>query len=509
MNAAEHLLGAAALARHGSRVALICGDEELSYSELAARAARAAGALATLGVRPGERVLMLMRDTPEFAAAWLGALRAGAVAVALNTKLSEAEYRHVLADCAPRLAIVEDRLAAARPDLSAELAADGRLAVSGAAPAGLRSWAGLQQHARVAGAFDAAPDSPAFWLYSSGTTGRPKGIVHAHRSVLPAGRAMHEFGIAAGERVFTTSKFFFAYGLEHGLVGALALGASSIVCADWLDPEQALALVSRHRPVAFFSVPSFYRRLLALQAPRLEPFRGVRRFVAAGERLPLQLVEHWKSAVGGEILSLYGMSETFCACMITPPGTSNGVRTGRPIQDVETRLVTAEAHEPAPGEPGVLWIRHPALATGYANLPERTREQFRDGWFCTGDLFVRDAEGFFVHQGRSDEMVKVAGQWVQPGELEEAALAETSVAEAACVPVPDQDGLERLALFVAARGDEGEAARAAAEACERSLPRHKRPKWVRAVAELPRTATGKVQRYKLREILERELSRKT
>jgi benzoate-CoA ligase len=171
-------------------------------------------------------------------------------------------------------------------------------------------------------------------------------------------------------------------------------------------------------------------------------------------------------------------------------------------------LLNANGTESAAEDPGVLWVRHPAQASGYANLPEQTREQFRDGWFCSRDLFVRDAEGYYIHQGRSDELIKVAGQWVQPGELEETAAREAAVAEAACVPVQDADGLERLALFVTPRGDAAAAQRAAIEACERALPRHKRPKWVRAVDELPRTATGKVQRYKLREILERELSRK-
>jgi len=269
-----------------------------------------------------------------------------------------------------------------------------------------------------------------------------------------------------------------------------------------------IGIVERHRPSAMFSVPTMYRRLLAEPAARLEPFRSVRRFVAAGERLSPRLVDEWRKRVGAEILNLYGMSETFCACMLTPPGTSDGVRTGRPLARVEVRLAGAEGGEPRAGEPGVLWVHHPALASGYANLPEKTREQFRDGWFCSRDLFVRDAEGFFVHQGRSDELVKIAGQWVQPGELEEAAAAEAAVAEAACVPVLDADGLERLALFVTARADAQEALRAAAAACERLLPRHKRPKWLRAVPELPRTASGKIQRFKLREMLERELAAK-
>src|SRR5213078_831919 len=180
-----------------------------------------------------------------------------------------------------------------------------------------------------------------------------------------------------------------------------------------------------------------------------------------------QLVEHWKQAVGGELLNLYGMSETFCACMITPPGTSDGTRTGRPLAGVEVRL----------DRQGVLWVKHPAQASGYTNLSDQTQEQFRDGWFCSRDVFVEDADGFFVHQGRSDELVKSAWQWVQPGELGSAAAVEPAV------------------------GDAAEALRAAARACELTLPPHKRTRCVRAVAALPRTATGKVQRYKLREIL--------
>jgi len=170
------------------------------------------------------------------------------------------------------------------------------------------------------------------------------------------------------------------------------------------------------------------------------------------------------------------------------------------------RLLTSEGREAPAGEPGVAWIRHPALCLGYANRPEENRQYFRDGWFCSRDMFLKDAQGLYSHQGRSDELVKVAGQWVQPGELEEVVLGEPSIAEVACVPCADADGFERLALFVAPRAQAEEAVAAATRACEMNLPRHKRPKWVRPIAELPRTATGKVQRFKLREILERELA---
>jgi len=510
VNAAEQLLGVEALARHGDRVALLCGEEALSYRDLADRVIRAAGALRALGVQPGDRVLLLMRDTPEFAAAWLGAVRAGAAAIALNTKLTEEEFRHIRADSGARLAIVEDGFATARPDLAAEQAREGSLAIAGATvPNGARDWRAEVARAEPAAAIDAGPTTPAFWLYSSGTTGKAKGIVHTHASVMASGEALRLLGIAAGERVFATSKYFFAYGLEHGLLGTLAVGATGIALPDWADPESALAAAARHRPVAMFSVPTFYRRLLAEAPEKLASLRPIRHFIAAGERLPLPVIEQWQRAVGNQILSLYGNSEAYCACMMMPPGSESRGRTGRLLPLTEARLRDATGNEPAEGDPGVLWLRHPALAGGYVNRPDQTRVQFEDGWYCTQDLFVRDAEGFYIHQGRADELVKIAGQWVQPGELEETAAAEPSVAEAACVSVTDAEGFERLALFVTARGDEAGALDAAILACEQRLPRFKRPKWVRSVAELPRTATGKVQRYKLRELLQRELAGKS
>lgn len=506
MNAAEHLLGPEALARHGARIAFHCEGESVSYAEFASRVARAAAALAALGVKPGDRVLLLLRDTPEFAAAWLGAVRAGAVAIGLNTKLSEQEYRYIRADSAARLAIIEDVFVRARPDLTAELAREGRLVVAGE---GTPSWREALVQAPAVPAFDAHPELPAFWLYSSGTTGKPKGIIHSHKDIAPAGQVQREvFGLGPGDIVLTTSKLFFAYALEMGLLGSLAIGATSVLNPDWPDIGPVADLAARYAPTAFFSVPSFYRRLLALPAQQLAAFRSVRRFVSAGERMPAPVLEQWQRATGRDILGVYGMSETFCVCLATPPDQATALRTGKPLAGVGTRLLTPEGNEVPPSEPGVLWVKHPALALGYANRPEQTAAQYKDGWFCTNDVFVRDADGCFMHQGRSDELVKIAGQYVQPGELEEAVAGEPAIGEAACAPVLDGDGFERLALFVTARGDEDAALSAAARACEDKLPRHKRPKWIRAVADLPRTGTGKVQRFRLREMLERELAGK-
>jgi 3-hydroxybenzoate/4-hydroxybenzoate---CoA ligase len=289
VNAAEYLLGAGALAKHGARVALLCGDEAVTYHQLAERVRRSAAAFDAAGIRPGDRVLLLMRDTPEFAAAWLGAVRAGAVVVSLNSRLTDAEYRHIRAESAARVLLVEDGIASARADLAREFSSDARMLVAGASVRGPHAWRELLAGARDVPAFDAPPEHPAFCLYSSGTTGRPKGILHAHKDVLPAGQAFRAFGIGADDRVFTTSKFFFAYGLEHGLLGTLALGATSILFPDWPDAEALVKTARAHRPTALFSVPTLFRRLLALPAEQLESFRAVRRFAAGGEPMSVQL----------------------------------------------------------------------------------------------------------------------------------------------------------------------------------------------------------------------------
>lgn len=510
MNAADELLGETALARHGPRTALICGDEQLSYTQLAGRVRRAAGALTAMGVRPGERVLLLMRDTPDMAAAWLGVVRMGAVAVALNSKLTEEDYRHIHTDSGARIALIEDVFVAARPDLAKEFAAEGGLVVVGSDDhriAGAIAWRDALRAAHDdLPVHDARRDEPAFWLYSSGTTGRPKGIIHTQGNLLLAGMGQREvLRLGAEDRVLATSKLFFSYALEHGLIGPLSLGATAILHPDWADPGSICALVARHRPTAFYSVPSFYRSLLDQPESARASLAAVRYFVSAGERLPPSVNDAWQQATHREILGLYGMSETFCVAMMTPPGTVRGPRTGRPLTGVDAMLRDEAGAEVDVGKPGVLWMRHPAIALGYANRPEATREQFVDGWFCTRDVFVRDAEGFYAHQGRSDDFIKVAGQWVQPSDVEEAVQGEAAVSEAACVPVTDDAGFERLALFVVPASDAGAAIEAAERACEARLPRHKRPRWIRSLDEIPRTATGKMQRFKLREILEQEL----
>lgn len=499
LNAADVLLAHAGEASLRAQPAILQADRSVSYGELAQLSARVANTLRAAGLEAGDRLCMLMDDSPMFCATFLGALKAGLVAVPVNTRLPSSDVGFILRDSEARLVIYDPAHASL-----AEQATEGRtrLQVARGGPGSLEALA--CDATPMQSSHPTREDEVAFWLYSSGTTGRPKAILHSHANASRAGKLLREVAsVRPGTVILATSKLFFAFALDNAFTGALACGSTTILNEDWPEPEAIAAQVERHRPGVFFTVPTFFRRLLALPKQKLAPFSRIPIVATGGERLPDAILRQWRTAVGTEILVCYGMSETFCNAISNFPGRTRDGSTGVPLAGVQTRIVDNAGAEVAPGEPGVLWLRHPSLALGYKD-PAATAQAFRDGWFCTGDLFTRDADGYFYHQGRSDELYKVAGQWVRPAELEEAVLLDENVREAACVVVPDRDGFDRLALFVVPRDAPGAAA-TAAERRAAALPRHSRPKWIREVTELPRTATGKIQRFRLRAQLSAEL----
>ena len=503
-NAADVLLVHAGDASLRAQPAIVQAGRAIGYGELAELSARVAAALRGAGLSPGDLVCMLMDDSPMFCATFLGAIKAGLVAIPLNTRLTASDIGFILGDSEAKLLLFDP----AHASLAAQATSSARGPRLLAARGDRDSLEARAQHAspmRVS--YPSGATDPAFWLYSSGTTGRPKAILHSHANAAHAGKLLREVaGVRPGTVILATSKLFFAFALDNAFTGALACGATTILNEDWPDPETIASQVERYRPNVFFTVPTFFRRLLALPKEKLAAFSGIPINATGGERLPESILRQWRATVGTEILVCYGMSETFCNAISNMPGRMRDGSTGVPLQGVQARILDADGRETGPGEPGVLWLRHPSLALRYKDL-EATARAFRDGWFCTGDLFTRDADGFYYHQGRSDELYKVAGQWVKPTELEEAVLADGHVREAACVVVPDQDGFDRLALFVVPSDVTG-AARPAAERCAGSLPKHSQPKWVREVAELPRTATGKIQRFRLRAQMMAELAQR-
>lgn len=498
LNAADVLLAHAGEASQRAQPAILQAGRSVSYGELEQLAARVANALRGAGLAPGERLCMVMDDSPMFCATFLGALKAGLIAVPVNTRLTPSDVGFILADSEARLVLFDP----AHSSLAAQAAGvRTRVQAARGGPGSLEALA--RDVAPMEASHPTRADEPAFWLYSSGTTGRPKAILHSHANASRAGKLLREVAsVRPGTVILATSKLFFAFALDNAFTGALACGATTILNEEWPEPETIAAQVERHRPGVFFTVPTFFRRLLALPREKLAPFARIPFVATGGERLPDAILRQWRAVVGTEILVCYGMSETFCNAISNFPGRMRDGSTGVPLAGVQTRIVDGAGAEVGPGEPGVLWLRHPSLALGY-NDPAATAQAFREGWFCTGDLFTRDADGYFYHQGRSDELYKVAGQWVRPAELEEAVLLDENVREAACVVVPDRDGFDRLALFVVPRDAPGAAA-SAAERCAAALPRHSQPKWIREVRELPRTATGKIQRFRLRAQLSAE-----
>jgi len=492
LNAAAEILRRGQAPEIAGRTALVCGDERVTYAELTGLVNRAANAFATAGIRRGDRVALLMDDSPLYVAALLGLMLCGAAAIPLNPKLRREDYGFVLADAQTALFVLGESYR----DVVGDVGDAAVLAATGPRDSLEALLANASDIAEPA--FTAADDE-AFWLFSSGTTGRPKGIVHSHRNAVHASKILREV-LALDHRavVLASSKLFFALALDNALFGPLSLGATAVIQPGVPDPETVARQVATLRPTVLFTVPTFYRRLLALDAAALRPFATLPFPMAGGERIPDELAKRWRAAIGTELLAIYGASETFCNVFATFPGSIRRGSVGKALEGVDCRLRERDTGEPAGRDGGVLWVKHPSLALRYSS-DAATAKAFRDGWFCTNDLFTVDADGYWYYQGRADELLKVAGQWVKPTEVEDA-VAGSPIEEAACVVVPDPDGFERLALFVVSK-DPDAAVSAATERAARGLPRHAQPRWIRAVEALPRTSTGKVQRFALRERL--------
>lgn len=508
MNAADEIIGGAIAQGLGERPAMLCLERTVSYRELDAAANRNGHALRDHGVGRGDRVLILMDDSPELAAAYLGALRIGAVAVALNMRLAPRDVLYVIQDSACKVLYVDAEFLHLYEQIAGELASPPQIVVRG----GEASAPALALADFLAGRPDTLESVPvdaeemAFWVYSSGTTGRPKAVVHAHRAVLNSDCLEREyFGIGPGDRVYNTSKLFFSWSLGHSLLGGLRCGATIIVAPGWPDPARVLATIERHRPTILFSTPVMYRNLLRGDAASSPGLRRIRHFMSAGEKLPEHIAEQWLNSFGVPICEGIGASETISLFLCSRPDAYRIGSCGRRVPWAEVRLLDESGAEiTTPDTPGVIAIRTGSQLVGYWNLPEATAKALRDGWYYPGDMFSFDADGFFYHKGRADDMLKISGQWVSPSEIESCASTVPGVAEAIVVAEPNDDGLTRLALFVVPKDEWTNRHTLDAQLTETlrsTLSIYKCPRTIRFLDELPRTATGKVQKYRLREIL--------
>ncbi len=503
-NAADDLIGRNLAAGRADKPAFIDDLGTYSYGDVDRRAARFANVLRSLGVDIEQRILLCLHDTIDFPSAFLGAIRAGVVPVAVNTLLTQGDYEYMLADSRARIAVVSAPLLPLFLPLVPKLPFLRRILVSGDPAAGPDSLAAAM--AGAAEAFETAPttcDDPCFWLYSSGSTGAPKGTVHVQSSMIQTAElyARPVLGIDEHDVVFSAAKLFFAYGLGNGLSFPMAVGATAVLMAERPTPAAVFARLRAHQPTIFYGVPTLYAAMLA--SPEIPPRDGLRlrRCTSAGEALPEEIGKRWSAHFGVDILDGIGSTEMLHIFLSNRPGDVRYGTTGKPVPGYQVRIVDDHGAPLPPGETGELQIAGPTSAAAYWNNREKTRATFQGAWTRSGDKYSQDADGYFVYAGRSDDMLKVSGLYVSPIEVESSLITHEAVLEAAVVGREDDDRLTKPMAFVVLKPGH-----AATRELTESLKAHvksrlapyKYPRWFAFVDELPKTATGKIQRFKLR-----------
>jgi len=488
----------------------------LTYAELEDAVIRFAAALIASGVRPEERLLLCMGDTPELLTAFLAGLRIGAVPVPVSTMLKPKDIALMARDSRARMLVVSEEFAALAPavgglpDLADVVITSGDLpAVVGTR---VRNWetfvaAGADSLQQAAAPYPTIADSPAFWLYTSGTTGTPKGAMHRHGSLRDTAETYGRDVLAMrpDDVTFSVAKFFFAYGLGNTLTFPFSVGAATILDRSRPSPAGTLRILQEHRPTLFFGGPTYYSALLGAGLPE-DTFAGVRECVSAGEAFPAALLERFTARFGVEMLDGIGSTEMLHIFISNRPGRVRAGTSGEVVAGYEARIQDDDGLPVPDGTPGHLYVRGSSAATGYWCRTEVTRRVFQGPWVRTGDTYVRSPDGYYASMGRTDDIIKAGGIWVSPTEVEERLRQHADVNLVVVVSVPDADGLDKPVACVVLGPGSATTAEDLVGFCRDGLAAFKRPRHVLVFDELPTTATGKLQRFRIRELALARLS---
>ena len=475
----------------------------LDYGTLEDQARRWASALLAEGFEPEQRVLLAMHDTLEWPVAFLGCILAGVVPIAVNTLLTGKDFEFMLRDSRAKGLIASSALL---PQFAPLL--DGRLSSlkkvyigqGGDAMGHPRLADLIAAHPPLAQACETGPDDACFWLYSSGSTGSPKGTVHLHSHLMPTAvlYAQAILGLRHDDVVFSAAKLFFAYGLGNALTFPLSVGATTVLWPGRPTPDDVFAVLKQHRPSIFYGVPTLYASLLAHPERPSAQELGLRMCTSAGEALPAEIGNHWQKAYGCEILDGIGSTEMLHIFLSNRPGQVRYGTTGQAVPGYELRLINDEGNPCGVGELGELQIKGPSAALLYWGNRAKTKATFCGEWTRSGDKYSCDSDGYYTYGGRSDDMLKVGGIYVSPFEVEASLMTHPAVLEAAVIGVADEEGLIKpKAYVVLKRGQKASLDDLKAHVKSQLAP-YKYPRWIEIIDELPKTATGKIQRFKLR-----------
>jgi benzoate-CoA ligase len=504
-NFAVDILGRNLAAGRAGKAAFIDGRGTWSYGTVAERVDRFGTILRDLGIQPEQRILICLLDSIDWPTAFLGALKAGVVAVPVNTLLTQDDYQFMLAHSRAKLLVVSEALYPKFADLIGSCLDLEHVIVSGDNTFGHPQLEDmLDRSSPLATPQNTSGDDIAFWLYTSGSTGKPKGAVHLHGNL----KLTHDLyggpvlGLKESDVCYSVAKLFFAYGLGNALTFPMSVGATTVLLADRPTPESVAALLRRHPVTVFYGVPTFYAAFLASDAAPERMELQLRRCVSAGEALPSDLGRRWAERYGVDILDGLGSTEMLHIFLSNRPGEVRYGTTGKPVPGYEIKLVEDDGAPVKKGEMGELLVRGPSSAIMYWNNRAQSRTTFLGEWTRSGDKYVEDEDGFFVYCGRGDDMLKVSGMYVSPFEVEGALLTHPEVLEAAVVAWADGEGLIKPKAFVVLKAGlkaTSGMAETLQEHVKSKLAPFKYPRWIEFRSELPKTATGKIQRFKLRD----------